>query len=220
MSGMVRRLEQVRVVERADWAAYESTGLTLEQLCFGRPPAEVSEAGSAGIALTADLFRQQVWLLGEALRADLDEVVTDHETAVTATDVPLAGGATIRAGTVNAQRFVWRGRAAGVDRVVIEAQWTVGPAEVDWPRTPHGWTVVLEGDPSLQAHLLTLASVDAPRSLAGHVRAASVATAMQAVNAVPYVVAAPPGLVTAADLPGVRSLAGFAPAAPPHGARP
>ena len=66
-----------------------------------------------------------------------------------------------------------------------------------------------EGDRSVQAHLLTLASFAHPRDLEDHVRAASVATAMQVVNAVPLVCAAAPGFVTAADLPLVTSLAGF-----------
>lgn len=45
--------------------------------------------------------------------------------------------------------------------------------------------------------------------MAEHARAASVATAMQAVNAIPAVCAAAPGLATMADLPLVRSHVGF-----------
>ena len=53
----------------------------------------------------------------------------------------------------------------------------------------------------MQAHLMTLASFRRDVPLAEHVRSASVATAMQAVNAVPAVCAATPGFVTMADLP-------------------
>ena len=45
--------------------------------------------------------------------------------------------------------------------------------------------------------------------IAEHVRAASIATAMQAINAIPAVCAAPPGVATMADLPLVRSGFGF-----------
>jgi 2,4-diaminopentanoate dehydrogenase len=55
--------------------------------------------------------------------------------------------------------------------------------------------------PSLQAHLVTLASFVRDVPLSEHVQSASVATAMQAVNAVPAVCAAPSGFVTMADLP-------------------
>jgi hypothetical protein len=42
-----------------------------------------------------------------------------------------------------------------------------------------------------------------------HVRASNVATAMQILNAVPAVCAAPPGFATMADLPLIRSGTGF-----------
>ncbi|HTQ16640.1 MAG TPA: hypothetical protein VML93_04705 [Mycobacterium sp.] len=46
-------------------------------------------------------------------------------------------------------------------------------------------------------------------TLEEHVRSASVATAMQALNAVPAVCEAPPGFASAASLPLIRSYAGF-----------
>ena len=48
----------------------------------------------------------------------------------------------------------------------------------------------------MQAHLMTLASFRRDVPLAEHARSASVATAMQAVNAVPAVCDAGPGFVT------------------------
>ena len=61
-------------------------------------------------------------------------------------------------------------------------------------------------------------SYERPLPLADHVRAASVATAMQAVNAIPALCAAPPGVRTMADLPLVRAGFGFgnAPPVPPY----
>lgn len=208
LSGLVRRVRKVTLAERADWSVYESTHITVDAMRFGSPPAEVSEEASDLLAFNADLFRQQVWLIGDALGADLDEVITRHDVATTPADVPVFDR-TIAAGTVNAQRWRWIGRSGGADLVEIDCQWTVGPAEVDWPPTQHGWTLTIEGDPSVSAHLMTLASTTEPRSLEEHVRAASVATAMQVVNAIPAVHAAPPGFATVADLPLVRSLQGF-----------
>jgi len=45
--------------------------------------------------------------------------------------------------------------------------------------------------------------------MAEHVRSANVATAMQVLNAVPAVCAAPPGFATMASLPLIRSATGF-----------
>ena len=214
LSGLVRSLRKVTLVERADWSAYESTNITFDTMRFGSPPAEVSESASDTLAFNADLFRQQVWLIGDALGADLDEVVTHHEVGTSTQDLAVFDR-TIPAGTVTAQRWRWTGRSGGVDRVEIDCQWTVGPSEVSWPHAEHGWTVTLEGDPSVSAHLMTLASHSEPRTLEDHVRAASVATAMQVVNAIPHVCAAPPGFATNAELPVVRSLQGFRAPSPP-----
>ncbi|WP_243058132.1 hypothetical protein [Nocardioides sp. SR21] len=208
LSGLVHRLRKVSLTERADWAVYESTSITFDAMRFGWPPEDVSESASDLLAFNADLFRQQVWLLGDALGADLDEVATEHEVVVTEERIPVFDRV-IEPGTVNAQRWRWTGRSAGVDLVEIDCRWTVGPTTADWPAAQHGWTLQLEGDPSVSAHLMTLASFSEPRSMADHVRAASVATAMQVVNAIPHVHAAPPGFASSADLPVPRSLRGF-----------
>lgn len=50
--------------------------------------------------------------------------------------------------------------------------------------------------------------------VAEHVRAASVATAMQAINAIPVLCQAPAGVRTMADLPLVRAGYGFGNATP------
>ena len=208
LSGLTRRLERLTLQERADWSVYESTEITFDQMRFGRPAEEVTLAAAESLAFTSDLFRQQVWLLGDALHAGLDEVVTHHEVAVATGAVPVFDRV-VEAGTVNGQRFRWVGRSGGEERVEIEAIWTLGEVDADWPTPQHGWTIVLEGEPSVYAHVLTMASMSKPLELAEHVRAASAATAMQVVNAVPLVHAAPAGFATAADLGLVTSLQGF-----------
>ena len=88
------------------------------------------------------------------------------------------------------------GGACGPGRCLVEIEtlWTVGgeyPSH--WPTPLDGWTLTLEGEPSIRAHLLTLMSYERPLPLAEHVRAASVATAMQAINAIPALCEAPAG---------------------------
>ena len=57
-------------------------------------------------------------------------------------------------------------------------------------------------------HELVMAG-DPGASMVQHVTASNVATAMQILNAVPAVCAAPTGFATMADLPLIRSGAGF-----------
>jgi 2,4-diaminopentanoate dehydrogenase len=78
-----------------------------------------------------------------------------------------------------------------------------------WPKPKDGWTLTIEGDPSMRAHFLSLASFTRPASIEEHVRSANVATALQVLNAVPAICEAPPGFATMASLPLIRSQTGF-----------
>lgn len=200
LSGMSRRIEHIKIQERADWSVYDSVEITFDQMRFGSPLDEVTTE-TAGPKFTSELFQQQVWLLGDVLGLGVDEVVTELEVIPASVDRDICGR-TLPAGTVAGQHWQWTGRRDGTPVVEVETLWTVGePQPKHWPSPQHGWTVTIEGTPSMQAHLMTLASFRRDVPLDEHVRSASVATAMQAVNAVPAVCAAPAGFVTMADLP-------------------
>ncbi|MDF2825872.1 MAG: dihydrodipicolinate reductase [Mycobacterium sp.] len=200
LAGMCREIEQVTIQERADWSMYDSAEITFGQMMFGADLADVS-VDSPSLQYTSELFQQQVWLLGDALGADLDEVHTELELVPADADGEFLGR-TLMKGTVAGQRWRWAGRRAGAVVIQVEALWMLGQRQPrHWPSPQHGWTITIEGSPSLQAHVVTLASFRRDLPMAEHVHAASVATAMQAVNAVPAVCAAPAGFVTMADLP-------------------
>jgi hypothetical protein len=200
LTGMSRTIEHVRVQERADWSVYDSVEITFDQMHFGSPLDEV-DAQTDGLRFTSQLFQEQVWLLGDALGLGVDEVTTDLEVIPASADRDVCGR-TLRAGTVAGQHWRWSGLRNGEAVVEVETLWTVGePQPKHWPTPQHGWTVTIEGTPSMQAHLMTLASFRRDVPLAEHVRSASVATAMQAVNAVVPVCSAAAGFTTMADLP-------------------
>lgn len=202
MAGMCREISQVTVQERADWSMYDSVDITFGQMMFGAEPSDVTP-DAPSLRYTSELFQQQVWLLADALGAEIDEVTTDLEVIPATTDRDIFGHP-LKAGTVAGQRWRWSGRRAGQTVVEVETLWTVGERQPKhWPTPQHGWTISIEGTPSVQAHVMTLASFVRDVPIADHVQSASVATAMQAVNAVPAVCAAAPGFVTMADIPFV-----------------
>jgi len=119
-------------------------------------------------------------------------------------------GTLLAAGTVAGQRWRWQGRRAGQVLVEIEALWTVGGEYPEhWPRPRDGWTLTIEGEPSMRTHFLVIGSYERDLPITEHVNASNVATAMQAVNSIPAVCAAVPGIATMADLPLIRSATGF-----------
>jgi hypothetical protein len=209
LSGMCRSIERVSLQERADWSFYESTDITFENMRFGRPAADVTEEASDFLRFNSGIFKEEVALIADGLGAGIDEITTEVDLVLARVDHDIFG-ITLAAGTVAGQRWHWRGRRGGRTMVEIDALWTVGGEyPPHWPTPADGWTLTIEGDPSVRAHLLTLASYQRDLPIADHVRAASVATAMQAVNSIPALCEAGPGIRTMADLGLVRSGVGF-----------
>jgi len=209
LSGMSRRIERVTLQERADWTFYESTHITFDNMRFGRAPGEVTEEASDFLRFNSGLFKEEVQLIAEALGAGIEEVTTEVDLVLAERDHDIFG-ITLAAGTVAGQRWHWRGVRDGQTLVEIDALWTVGgeyPGH--WPRPADGWTLTIEGEPSMRAHFLSLGSYERDLPITEHVRAASIATAMQAINAIPAVCDAAPGIRTMADLPLIRSGMGF-----------
>jgi len=209
LSGMSRSIERVTLQERADWSFYESTHITFDNMRFGCLPEEVNEESSEFLRFNSGIFKEEVELVADALGAGIDEVTADVELSLAERDHEIFG-ITLAAGTVAGQRWHWSGRRAGRTLVEIETLWTVGgeyPGH--WPTPADGWTLTIEGEPSMRAHFLALASYERNLPIAEHVRAASIATAMQAVNAIPALCDAEPGIRTMADLPLIRSGFGF-----------
>ncbi|MET0476092.1 MAG: dihydrodipicolinate reductase [Mycobacterium sp.] len=209
LSGMSRTIDRLTLQERADWSVYDSTAITFDNMRFGHPVDEISVAANDFLAFNSSIFTEQVWLLADALHAGIDEVTATVDAVAAEHDHEIFDHV-LRAGTTAGQRWNWVGRREGEPLVEIEALWTVGNEyPKHWPKPQHGWTLTIEGDPSMRAHFLSLASFERDATMLEHVNSANVATAMQVLNAVPAVCAAAPGFATIADLPLVHSLIGF-----------
>ncbi|CAN5789586.1 dihydrodipicolinate reductase [soil metagenome] len=209
LSSMSRTVDRVTLQERADWSFYESTHITFDNMRFGRTAAEVNETESDFLRFNSGLFQEMVALVAEALGAELDEITTDVE-LVDAVEDHQVFDTLLQAGTVAGQRWHWRGWRRGEVLVEIETLWTVGGEyPKHWPRPLDGWTLTIEGDPSFRTHTISLASFERSEPIHEHVRAASIATVMAAVNAIEAVCAAPPGIATMADVPLIRAAHGF-----------
>jgi 2,4-diaminopentanoate dehydrogenase len=208
LSGMSRTIDKITLQERADWSVYESTGITFDNMAFGLPVEQISPTANDFLAFNSSIFTEQVWFLA-ALNAGIDEVTATVE-AVAALEDHQIFDHLLPAGTTAGQRWNWVGRRDGEPMIEIETLWTVGGEYPEhWPRPKDGWTLTIEGDPSMRTHFFSLASFTRPASMEEHVRSANVATAMQVLNAVPAVCDAAPGFATMASLPLVRSHTGF-----------
>lgn len=195
LSGMSRRIDHIRIQERADWTFYDSPRITFDNMRFGHAPEEATLEANPFARFNADLFAQQVHMLGAALGADLEDVEVTQDLRV-ATEVHEVRAGRVEPGTVSGQRYRWSGVRAGTPLIEIDALWTLGGAyPTDWPRPRDGWTISIEGEPSSKTHFLSLASFERnDATIEEHVHSADIATAMQAVNTIPSLCEAPTGI--------------------------
>jgi len=109
---------------------------------------------------------------------------------------------TIPAGCVAGVAASWQGRVG--DRTVVEltVRWKKGQTlDPDWPIT-EGHVIQIDGLPTVRTTLEYLPPPDfEATTFADFMVLGMIMTAMPAINAIPGVVAAPPGIVTYTDLP-------------------
>lgn len=193
------RVDHVRVLESADASAYASKD-TQESVGFAHP---VDEAGLVELTRHGSaVFADAVALMADALGVELDDITFDADYARATADNNL-GFMVIPEGTVAGIDGRWRGRAHGRDVVVLNFQWTMGE-HVDAPfRLRHGYFVEIDGEPSVRSQLQILPPPDWTEP--DFIGLGMIMTAMPSVNAIPAVVAAPPGIATHATLPLVTA---------------
>lgn len=207
MSGLSRTIDKVIIQEKADWAFYDRPKITFDNMHFGQPPQNVGIDKVPFLAFNASLFCDQVKMLADAFGLPLDSIDVEEECLAASEGYDIICGR-IEKGTVNAQRYTIAGMYKGESRIEIQLLWTVGgdyPAH--WPAPKEGWTVTLEGEPSIQLNGVTLASYEnaAQCSIADHVHASETATAMQVVNSIPALCEAGAGIVGSHELGQVYS---------------
>jgi 4-hydroxy-tetrahydrodipicolinate reductase len=159
----------------------------------------MTETGSA-------VFGDAVALMADALGVELVEIGFEVEYA-RATETVDLGFMEIPEGAVAGVSACWFGTVGERRLVECRVQWTMGKhMEPDW-KLRHGYFVEIDGEPRVRSQLQILPPGD--WSEPDFMGLGMIMTAMPAVNAIPAVCAAPPGVVTYRDLPLVTA-AGFA----------
>jgi hypothetical protein len=208
-AGICDRVDSVSVLESADSTGYDSPETELP-VGFARPiddPAlpDLARAGTA-------VFEDAVLLVADALGVELDNVRFEAEFAQTTEDLDL-GSWTIPAGCVAGVAASWQGWAAGRKVVDLKVRWRKGRTlEPDW-NLDEGYLIEIQGQPCVRTKLEIYPAADFEAKTFGDFMVLGmIMTALPAIDAIPAVVAAPPGIVTYLDLPLVTAR-GFVPSA-------
>lgn len=190
LTSLQRRLDGLTIDEFADLSSRNSPDLLFNIMGFGRAPAAFDE-GRLSHGRTS--FGPSLELVADALGLTVDGLAASGEVALAAHDVEIAAGP-IAAGTVAAQRLTVGALVDGAPLLRFRATWYCSAdLDTDWDLLSTGWRVKVEGDAPMDIDIVLPGPLD---DMAGY-------TANRAVNAVPVVCAADPGIRTTLDLPQV-----------------
>lgn len=193
-TGLSEYWTSVRMREVINYSTYEQEHTIREVMGFGYPVDHDCMLFQPGMLSLG--WGGSVRSVAAGLGVELERVYEVHERLPLARDVENGMGL-FRAGTTGAMRFEVRGVVDGRDAIVLEhVTRLTDEIAPDWPQGK-GYRVIIEGEPRMEI------AMDMEDSRGDHAVAGVIQTATAIVNAIPAVVAQPPGMVAALDLPKI-----------------
>jgi hypothetical protein len=198
LTGMCDRVHSVSMTETADCSGYASPG-SWELFGWGKPPGNQIVDPSANPMTGA--FYDGMDLIADALGVELDDHSCTTQFAITPRDLDL-GWMFFAKGTVAGQRTSFVGSARGRAVIRLSVVWKMcEELEPHWSG-PEGYLIEIEGEPRVRSVVeLGQPTVPGLSREPSRMDLIMIATAMPAVNAIPAVCRARPGIVSYADLP-------------------
>ncbi|OBJ40989.1 dihydrodipicolinate reductase [Mycobacterium colombiense] len=198
LTGACPRVRSVKLVETLDCTTYPVPDVW-KVLGFGKPPREQvthldPEKQRYGLG-----YFETLDMIATMLGTELDAKEAFVEPAVLTRDLNL-GWVDYAAGTAGGQRRTYRGYRGGRPVIELAICWTMSDDALEPKWTdPKGFSVVIEGEPHVDATIrFGKPGEDVMTVLMD-------STAVAAVNAIPFLCDAQPGVITPTDLPVIGS---------------
>jgi len=200
-SYMSRQIDCITIDEFANIPASTTPEMITDVMGFGSPAAETFDPARLDHVATG--FSQSLELVASAMNISLDGFESEGEFALAEEPVELANGYIIQPGTMAAQRITVAAMSKQKPVLQFRANWYCTHAlDQDWELGESGWRVQVEGDTPMDVNITFPGSAD------NYADQMSGLTAHPAVNAVPYVCKAAPGIVTNTELPVIAPIIG------------
>jgi 4-hydroxy-tetrahydrodipicolinate reductase len=194
-----RRLDLLTIDEFANCIDGCSEEMLLGVMGFGETPEKFA---TRAFYERDEVFNHSLSALAAALGITIERFEVSSEIALAHAPTKLHK-TVIAAGTVAGQRMVTTGMVNGKPMLRFRCNWFVTQdLDKSWNLRADGWRVTVEGDTPLEI------SIGFPIPLEERRATLPNLTAHRPVNAVPYVCAAHPGILTTADLPQVAARLG------------
>ncbi|MER6085789.1 dihydrodipicolinate reductase [Streptomyces sp. NPDC001833] len=187
-----RHIDLIELEEFGDLSHRPSPHMVMEQMRFGKP-VEGWDPDRRKNHLYGE-YQPALTVLADAAGLDVDEWAATGGVAAAREDTTIFSGE-IKKGTAAAQKVVITGRSKGAE-VIRFTQYAYVTLDVDpaWDLRPTGWRLRIHSDAPFDIAMPLPVPLD---TLADHVPAYN---ANGPVNAIPYVCAARPGILTTEDL--------------------
>ena len=203
-SADVAEIENVTTIESVDVSCHHSAATWIE-VGYGLPVDDPSIP--AKLEKYTRVFADSVLLMADCFDLQLDEVTFSYELGACTKDVDL-GWYRLPEGSLGANYIKYQGVVDGVPKIETHLEWQMTPHTAPHWDIKGCYITQIAGDPYVyNKHMIfPKPGVDLsnPESFAS---IGMTVTGLPALNAIKSVVAAPPGLLTSADIP-LRGFAG------------
>ena len=195
VTGVMERIDSLRIMEILNYNTYMQPEVLFETMGFGQPMDHTPLLLLPGILTSA--WGPVVQVLAAGLGVDLEDMRETYDRVPAEETFDTAVG-TVEKGTVAALRFEVQGIVGGEPKLIVEHVTRMhDDVAPDWPQ-PAGkgcYRLIINGNPNIQLDL-QMEGEDGDHNTGG-----LWVTAMRVLNAIPAVCAAPPGLLSALDVP-------------------
>jgi len=182
-------LDSITIDELFDASGMPSADFVFTVMGMGSDPATTDLTSGPLPRLYTTLYAETLAYLADQLGLRDHTIEPDHHVELAAADVEVRAG-TIRAGTVVATEWRWHLSAAGRRRITLAISWTMDPALPRYRGRPH-WRIHLTGRPAMTVSI----DLHDPADPTVRTTAGQYITAGTVRQAIPVVVAAPPGVL-------------------------
>ena len=191
-SGICQKIDKLKVQEIMNYSSYNNPQIIFDVMGFGKPPNSATLNGFAQAMMS--VFGSSLHLIAQGLGVEIEEIRPFIEAETAPRDFTIAAGL-IKTGTVSAMRFGFDAFIGGEPRLSVEHV-----TRLDKSQAPHwdqgeGYRLTISGVPSMEISFKM--GTEGRDELTDTV----IAAAMHAVNAIPAVCDARPGILTFLDLP-------------------
>ncbi len=187
-TSLCAEVEQITMQETVDASAMASPAFVFDLMGLGSDPTKSDIREGPLATLYTALFSEVFHHAAAALGTRLVSLAPDHQLTLAPHDMQVAAGAIAR-GTVAATHWRWTGAYEHGVKLAMSILWTADRSlHGDTP--PGHWLIDIKGRPNVHMTL----DIEEPDPAAPPSRALSDATVAVALNAIPDVLAAPPGL--------------------------